>query len=233
MDYFIIIPIILTLILIIIFWYGNRVRGMGSEDKPKFLPNKVSVYLILTIIYISSMFIIDFKGMLAAGTILGYVIPNTQEWMLQGSLFTNLWLCFAFGWGKYFPHGLNKMGENYIYKEKEFWPADQLANFFVGKWDEPKPIDWVKKWQTVGMCGRFGFTFGFLLFPLMAAINESWLTLLGVPGSFLVGYIYRLAFVDHDSKSLVKAEHWTGILLGFLTAMPIWSKYLKNKKHKK
>lgn len=221
-----IIATLLTLVIIVSFGYLNRIRG---AKKPWYLPNKLVCYAAMTLIWVGGQFLLDTSAMLERGTILGYAIPYTQEWMLHSVIFFLLWLCFAPGWGKFFPAGGNysasplpEYGGKPLWLEDEFPPAQWMANLIIGKWEKEESKSWVQNWQTVAMSFRFFFTFGLILFPYMSAITENYLYIIysGL-GTILVGPIYRWAFTKHNTRSIVKAEYGTGILIGLLLAIPI------------
>lgn len=127
-----------------------------------------------------------------------------------------LWLCFLFGWGKFFPHGQNEVAGSKIYLEKEFLPAEWCANKIVGKWTKPEPYDFVVKWQTVAMSFRWFLTFGCLTFPTLGILfNSVVIGLLGIL-TLLAGPLYRLGFSKYSPDSVEKSEYYTGALLGAL-----------------
>lgn len=132
-----------------------------------------------------------------------------------GVLTLGLWGCFAFGWGKFFPTGWNRTPQGrLLWEEREFLPAEWIANLICGDWDQEESEDFVKNWQTVAMTARFALTFTLLLFPLLAFAVGDWkAALCGLPMIF-AGLIYRLCFVNHTTRSVAWAECITGALLG-------------------
>lgn len=180
-----------ALLIIPLYTIGNYIRGRGF----KYIP-KVAVYAAVA---------------LAVGLI-------TWSWELGLIWFFADWLCFSFGWGKYFPHGNAKK----IVYEKEFAPADWLTNKIYGRLTSRKPKGWTKNWQTIAMSLRFFLTFGIIKVGALAVFTMNPYFLLTSFGYLLAGFIYLLAFENHTSKSVRNAEIGTGLLLGIISFTQLW-----------
>lgn len=211
----------LSLLLVIIAYiFGNRERG---KTKRIFNLPKIGIYAMLAALFIGVSFIVAPEYMLLPFTIpfTDYMIPIWCA-ALAVELLGN-WICFAFGWGKIFPHGENELNGSKIYLEREFWPAEKIADLVVGKWDKPMPRDFVRKWQTVAMCARFFLTFGAFKYPLFALIYNQWLLIIiGIVFSVLAGIGYNIAFKKHTEESAIKAEYYAGLALGLANAAGLW-----------
>ena len=194
----------------------NRERGKPSEDRFKGT-NKIVIYSIMTLFQLAVIFMV-YRTDIDAKTYALYMVdfPITA-------------LCFAFGWGKYFPHGRETWGGSKLYEEKEFAPADWWANWRHGKWVAGKDEAWIKKWQTSGMNARWFIPFGLVKFPYLAWVFENpWILISSLICSQM-GWAYRWAFKDFTSTSLKKAEYLTGALLGLASSVIVITKLFKKK----
>jgi len=108
---------LLALVLVPFFAATNRVRGTNKEKRPKFLPNKLSCYAITAFVYSAFLFVINKSLFLSAHE----SIPAIPVGVISGLwILLGLWLCFSFGWGKYYPHGLNELGGKKYGKKENF-----------------------------------------------------------------------------------------------------------------
>jgi len=128
--------------------------------------------------------------------------------------FTN-WLCYSWGWGKFFPHGRNTS------KEREFLPATAIADSLWGHQDNLS-IRLLRYWQATAMSMRFFLTFGLIKVPLLAYLLES-PQFLGAASLYLfVGAIYYYFFKNEDEYSVRKSELAVGLLQGFINGSIIF-----------
>jgi len=168
----------------------NRIRG--EKYKPKWCPMKLVAYAYMSLLVFLPVI---------------FLAPEHNPIAYYLLLLSQFFLCFQGlgGWGKYFPHGRNNSGPEWLFKEKEFFPADFIANKTVGKWDSLRPTAFVKDWQTRAMTARWVITFGIILFGGLAVFLHNPLPALGAIGMFKVGKIYRKESDKAQSKQGIYA----------------------------
>lgn len=232
-----IVSVVSCLFLVGGFTYMNRVRG--SDKKPPFMPSKIAVYAAMSLLLTLTLTATDFELMSGKASLYGYAVslfgykPMMGPFLFLGDFLSNF-LCFVWGWGKFFPTGWNFTPDGRpLWEEKEFPPAEWVANAVVGKWGREMSTDWVKKWQAVGMSARFGLTFGLIKFPFLGACLGS--VVVSISGLFmaLAGVVYYSAFKKHTEKSVPLSEYLVGALLGLLSSVAIISRVKKKQGNKK
>jgi uncharacterized membrane protein len=176
-----------------IFAKLNRIRG--HRYKPKYLPNKLAVYVAMTLIaailctpaiYLGSYF-------KPAGDLLGWVIM------------------FQIGWGKYFMGGKNTA------EEKEFWLADKYADFKMDdEYTTRSPYWFERQWKTHAM--NFRLCFGLVCWAILHAIT-TWdiVTLAVVLWKYRgLGEIYEREFSADEVGAVERSELLVGKEIGKL-----------------
>lgn len=220
-----------TAVMAIMYAYGNRERGDGdAEDNPKDAKivrelkfNKIAVYGVYAFLFFMLSVLVFGAAAFAPWRDTGVptvIVLTVADFLLN-------WLCFSFGWGKFFPHGQNysTVDNAPVWLQKEFPPGEWLANAIHGKWMKPEPEDFVRKWQFTALCGRFLFTFSLIKFTVFGAVIGSWLLpLLSVPFSIGAATAYWFAFRPFTNVSLIHAELSAGIAFGFMHSL-MWVLY--------
>lgn len=188
----------------ICFIVFNRLRGSGKGSK---------------ITYYSLM-----AGFMSLS--LWLFFPAGFEYWHPPILFALTWLGFSFGWGKYFPHGQNYIGEAVIFKEYEEPIGEWVADTLVGKWYGFEPdSSWVVKWQVAAMMGRFCWfapLFGYLTYVYMNPLFLLSMALFPVSAAFS----YWVGFLKWSDNSVRNSEFLVGFFFGLATGLPTLSTWL-------
>lgn len=159
------------------------------------------------------------------------IIAQAPDWLgaLSFLSFFGVWLGYAKGWGKYFPHGMavvQRVGASpiYVYKEKEVAVIDWLTTKIMGDFHAHSMYKQAKNWQTFAMSLRM-IILGAGIFLPVFALTQNWFAFAAIFLTGLAGFIYKFFYRQHTRINVTNqqkhnneelAEYATGAWIGIL-----------------